>query len=113
MVRSSASAAVFFLSGIKHMVVGLCLISLRLHGNASLKGKRRIVKSIKERVRSSFNVSVAEVAELDTLQRAEIGFAAVGNERAFINSVMDKVILKIEGFNMAEIIESRIEIMNI
>ncbi|MFQ5480735.1 MAG: DUF503 domain-containing protein [Thermodesulfobacteriota bacterium] len=94
------------------MVAGLCRISLRLHGNASLKGKRRIVKSIKERVRSSFNVSIAEVAELDTLQRAEIGVGAVGNDRAFINSVIDKVIDKIEGLNTAEIIESRIEIIN-
>ncbi len=94
------------------MVVGLCLISLRLHGNTSLKGKRSIVKSIKDRVRGSFNVSIAEVAMLDTLQRAEIGLAAVGNDRAFINSVIDKVILKIEDLNRAEIIETRMEIMN-
>ncbi|MFQ5354009.1 MAG: DUF503 domain-containing protein [Thermodesulfobacteriota bacterium] len=94
------------------MVVGLCLITLRLHGNTSLKGKRSIVKSIKDKVRGHFNVSIAEVDMQDVLQRAEIGLAAVGNDRAFINSVIDKAIRKIEGLNRAEIIESRLEIMN-
>ncbi len=95
------------------MVAGLCLIRLRLHGNSSLKGKRSIVKSIKERIRRGFNVSIAEVGRLDALQEAELGLGAVGNDRAFINSLIDKVINKIEGFNLAEIIDVRVEIMNI
>lgn len=84
-----------------------------LHGNRSLKGKRRIIKSIKDKVSNSYNVSVSEVEMQDSLQRAVIGIAAVGNDRSFINSVIDKVINKIEGYNTAEIIDSRVEIMNI
>ncbi len=95
------------------MVVGLCTITLMLHGNRSLKGKRRIIKSIKDKVSNSYNVSVSEVEMQDSLQRAVIGIAAVGNDRSFINSVIDKVINKIEGYNTAEIIDSRVEIMNI
>jgi len=95
------------------VVVGLCTITLMLHGNRSLKGKRRIIKSIKDKVSNSYNVSVSEVEMQDSLQRAVIGIAAVGNDRSFINSVIDKVINKIEGYNTAEIIDSRVEIMNI
>ncbi len=94
------------------MVVGLCTITLALHGNRSLKGKRRVVKSIKERVRGAFNASVAEVSMLDTLDRAVLGVAIVGNDRAFVNSMVDKVLNRVEGLNTAEIIETNVEIMS-
>lgn len=95
------------------MVVGLCTITLALHGNRSLKGKRRIVKGMKDRLRSAFNAAVAEVDHLDSLQRAALGIAVVGNDRAFVNSLVDRVIDRVEGYNTAEVIESRIEIINV
>ncbi len=95
------------------MVVGMATITLMLHGNRSLKGKRRVIKSIKGRVSNSFNVSVAEVDFQNSLQKAVLGLAAVGNDRSKINSLIDRVINKIEGFNTAEIIDSHVEIMNI
>jgi len=95
------------------VVVGICTITLMLHGNSSLKGKRSILRGIKGKVSNSFNVSVAEVDLQDSLQRAVLGIAAVGNDRPFINSLIDKVINKIEEMNTAEIIDSRAEIMNI
>ncbi|MEK7774061.1 MAG: DUF503 domain-containing protein, partial [Deltaproteobacteria bacterium] len=55
------------------MVVGICRISLVIHGNASLKGKRQVLKSIIEKVRNRFNVSIAEVGDNDLWQRAELG----------------------------------------
>jgi len=91
----------------------MAVITLMLHGNRSLKGKRSVIKSIKDRVASGFNVSVAEVDSQDCLQRAVLGIAAVGNDRSFINSLMDKVLNRIEGYNRAEMIDSRVEIMNI
>ncbi|NIQ92726.1 MAG: DUF503 domain-containing protein, partial [Deltaproteobacteria bacterium] len=42
------------------MVVGVAKLSLRLHGNQSLKGKRKVIKSICERLRQRFNLAVAE-----------------------------------------------------
>jgi len=95
------------------VVVGMATITLMLHGNRSLKGKRRVIKSIKGRVSNSFNVSVAEVDFQNSLQKAVLGLAAVGNDRSKINSLIDRVINKIEGFNTAEIIDSHVEIMNI
>jgi uncharacterized protein YlxP (DUF503 family) len=95
------------------MVVGLGIIIFRLHDCHSLKGKRGVVKSIINRVRNRFNVSVAEVGANDIYQRAEIGFALVGNDRSVINSKMDKVINMVEDMGLAEIIDTEIEIMNL
>ncbi len=94
------------------MVVGVCRISLLIHDNHSLKGKRQVVKSIVEKVKSRFNVSVAEVGDNDLWQRAELGVTAVGNDRAFVNSVMDKVMNFIESLHAAEIVGQNIELIN-
>lgn len=95
------------------MVVGVCQLRLILHNVFSLKEKRGIVKRITGRVKSKFPVSIAEVGDNDLLQSAVIGFCIIGNERAFINSVLDKVIDFIENLYLAEIIDQDIEIINL
>lgn len=95
------------------MVAGLGIITFRLHGCHSLKGKRKIVKSIIQRLRNNFNVSVAEVGSNDIHQRAEIGFALVGNDRTVINSKIDKIFNLADEFNQAEVIHSEMEIINL
>ncbi len=72
-------------------VVAACTVTLRLPENDSLKGKRAVVKSILDRVRARFNVSAAEIADLDVHQSAVIGFAAVSNDTQHANSVADNV----------------------
>ena len=94
------------------MVVGIGSISFRLHDCRSLKGKRRVVKAIVSRIRNHFNASVAEVAYNDVYQRAEIGFALVGNDRRVINAKIDKLFNWVEELGLAEVIDSRMEIFN-
>ena len=94
------------------MVIGICHLDLLIRENNSLKGKRRILKKIIERVKNKFNVSIAEVGNHDLWQSSQIGFCMVGNDRRFINSALDKIVLFIEGISSAEIIKSDIEIMN-
>ena len=94
------------------MVIGICHLDLLIRENNSLKGKRRILKKIIERVKNKFNVSIAEVGNHDLWQSSQIGFCMVGNDRRFINSALDKIVLFIEGISSAEIIKSEIEIMN-
>ncbi len=94
------------------MVVGICRISLIIHDNHSLKGKRQVLKSIVEKVKNRYNISIAEVGSNDLWQRAELGLCAVGNDRASINSVMDKTMNFIESLHTAEIIDHTIEIIN-
>lgn len=95
------------------MVAGLGIVTFRLHECRSLKAKRKIVKSIISQLRNHFNVSVAEVGSNDIYQRAMIGFALVGNNRAVINSKIDKIFNLVEELNLAEIIGSEMEIINI
>jgi len=94
------------------MVVGLCHITLLIHDNRSLKGKRQVLKGIIEKVKHRFNVSVAEVGSNDLWQRAEVGFAAVGSDAQFVNSVLDKVLCFIEDMQTAEVVDSRLEIIH-
>jgi len=95
------------------MVIGYGIIKFRLHDCHSLKGKRRVVKSIISNLRNNFNASVAEVASNDLHQRAEIGFALVGNNRALINSKIDKLINLTDDLGIAEIVDTEMEIVNL
>lgn len=95
------------------MVVGIGTIVLRLQGNNSLKGKRKVVKSIVTRLQNNFNASVAEVGANNIHQRAEIGLAFVGNNRRVINAKLDKALNLIDTMQLAEVIDTDIEIVNL
>nr|HID59884.1 DUF503 domain-containing protein [Desulfobacterales bacterium] len=93
------------------MVIGVGVVVLRLHGNDSLKGKRKIVKKLIARLQQTFNFSVAEIGANDIYQRAEIGFAVVGNDKRTINSKLDKAINFVEDISIAELIDYNMEII--
>lgn len=95
------------------MVVGICTIVLRIPGNTSLKGKRKVVKGVISRLQNTFNASVAEVDANDSHKRAEIGVAFVGNDRRRINSKLDKTLSFVETMQVAEIIDSKMEIISL
>ncbi len=94
------------------MVVGVGRITFRLHDCRSLKGKRKIVKSIVSRLRNTFNASIAEVGSNDVYQRAEIGISMVGNNRQVINSKIDKVFNMAEDMGLAEMVDTEMEIIS-
>ena len=94
------------------MVVGICQLDIRIHGNNSLKGKRQVIKQIVDRTKTRFNVSIAEVGDHDLWQRTKIGFSIVGNDRRHINSRLDTIKKFIEQFYPAEIIDSEWEILH-
>ncbi|MFC1902953.1 DUF503 domain-containing protein [Chloroflexota bacterium] len=94
------------------MNVGICRVSLRLPENQSLKGKRRVLKSITTRLRSKFNVSVAEVDDQNLWQRATLGICFVSNNKQYTNEVLSKVMdLIVNGRFEAEILDYEIEIL--
>jgi len=74
------------------MNVGVCKLRLRLPENLSLKGKRRVLKSITTQVGNKFNVSVAEVDDHDLWQLATIGVCCVSNNKRHTNEVLSKVV---------------------
>jgi len=92
------------------MAVGFCSVRLRIDSASSLKGKRQVVKGLIGKIRSRFNVSVAEMDEHDKWQRAELGIAAVSNDRRFVNEVLSKVVGFIGQSYVAEVVDYSIEI---
>ncbi|MCG8635805.1 MAG: DUF503 domain-containing protein [Desulfobacterales bacterium] len=95
------------------MVVGTGAIRLRLFGVDSLKGKRKVVKSMTGRLSGRFNISIAETGLNDSLDWAEIGFALVGNDTRVINSKIDKVFNMADEMGLAMISDTRMEIIHL
>lgn len=94
------------------MVVGVGSIELLIHNSGSLKTKRQVVKSILGKVRSKFDVSIAEVDHHDKWQRCTVGFAVVTNERGHAHTLVENITAYVEALHIAEIIDSQIEIVN-
>jgi uncharacterized protein YlxP (DUF503 family) len=96
------------------MNVGVARVSLRIPENADLKGKRQVVKSIIGRVKSRFDVAVAEVDDNDSWKTATIGICCISNDRRHSNEVLSKVVHFIEtaGFD-AEILDISTEIIDV
>lgn len=81
------------------MVVGLCTYEMHLAAAQSLKDKRRVLKSVIDRVKNKFNVSIAEVDYQDSWQRAAVGVAVVSNNSMHVNKVITNVTKFIENVN--------------
>ena len=74
------------------MNVGICRLQFRLPENLSLKGKRRVLKSITTQVSNKFNVSVAEIDDQDIWQLATLGVCCVSNDKRHANEILSKVV---------------------
>ena len=93
------------------MIVGLCTIELHFPDSHSLKAKRQVLVSLKDRLRDKFNVSVAEVGDQDLWQRTVLGIACVANERSYVNQVLDHAVNLIRSIPTVEIMQFRIELL--
>ncbi len=94
------------------MNVGVCKVRLRLPENLSLKGKRRVLKSITSRVENRFNVAIAEVEEHDLWQLATLGISCVSNSRQHANGILSKVVDFISSSKFeVELLDYEIEIL--
>jgi len=92
------------------MVVGSLRLRILCRESRSLKDKRQVVRSIKDRLRNQFNVSVAEVDELDHLQIAVLGFAMVSNEAGHVRTSLEQVVNAVRSHPVAELIDHEIEV---
>lgn len=95
------------------MHTGVCKIKLHIPGNQSLKGKRRIVKSIIARLRSQYNIAIAEVDDQDLWQLATLGIACVSNHNQHVDETLSKVVNFItQNYPELEIVDQEIEILH-
>jgi uncharacterized protein YlxP (DUF503 family) len=78
------------------MNVGVCRVRLRLPENHSLKGKRQVVKSVTQRVKNKYDVSIAEVDDQDAWQVVTLGISCVSESAQHANEVLSKVVGFIE-----------------
>jgi uncharacterized protein YlxP (DUF503 family) len=95
------------------MIVAAARIILHIPENASLKGKRQVVRSLIEKVRHRFGVAIAEVDGQELWQRAEIGLAVVGNDEKLLSKRVDQVLHFMENQHLAEIIDSHLELVHL
>ena len=95
------------------MIVGAAIVEIRIHGSHSLKQRRGVVRSISQRVRNRFNISVAEVGGQDTWQRAELGLCAAGSDRQRVRSLIEKALEFIEDLHLAEVGVVDIEVLDL
>jgi hypothetical protein len=91
--------------------VALGIVELHLPGVDSLKGKRQVLRSLKDRVRNQFEVAVAEVDHLDNWQRATLAVAYVSNDARHADSVVAKAIDFIETHVDGDVLDTSLEIL--
>ncbi len=78
------------------MPVGLLTLELHLADAQSLKDKRQVLRSLKDRLRAHFNVAVAELDFEDTWQRSVVGVVTVSNEEQHVEETLQKVLAEAE-----------------
>lgn len=84
---------------------------MRLRSSHSLKDKRRVVRSVKDRVRARFNVSVAEVDDQDLWQSIVLGFAAVGADSDYVRGELEAILNQLRIHPEAELLDYDLQIL--
>ena len=91
------------------MHIGVCKIRLRIPESQSLKAKRRVTKSLIDRLKNRFNIAIAEVEALDAHQFAVLAAVSVSNDAAHLNQLISHVIAFIEKNVDAELVDYKTE----
>jgi len=92
------------------MIVGSLCVRLLLREARTLKDKRQVVRSIKDRLHNEFNVSVAEVDAQDKCQLAVLGIALVGNEAYHVRTSLERIVEALRRHPVAELIGHELEV---
>ena len=95
------------------MNLGYCSLKFYLHGNNSLKGKRKVIRAIKDRLKNKFNVSVAEVGDQDIWQSIHLGIAAVNADAPYLDGLLKQVVNFVDNMHLAEMTDCQTEIIKV
>ena len=93
------------------MFIGVCTIEMHIPESGSLKTKRQSLRSIKDRIRSRFNVSVAEIDDHDLWQKSSLAVAAVSNDKSHLNQTLDHVLNLVRSVPDVSLLDYHIEIL--
>jgi hypothetical protein len=92
------------------MIVGSLRVRLLIRESRSLKDKRQVVRSIKDKLRNAFNVSVAEVDEEEHRQMVVLGLAMVSNEASHVKGAFEQVVSALRAHPVAEFVDHEVEV---
>ncbi len=95
------------------MIIGVLTVEYALHGNDSLKGKRRVANSVKQKTRNTFNVSIAEVGTENSLASLRLAVVSVSNSEAHLTSRLTKCLLHLEACCAEEMVYSDMEFFGV
>jgi uncharacterized protein YlxP (DUF503 family) len=93
------------------MHVGILQVEISIPDAMSLKDKRQVVKSLKDRIAHGHNVSIAEVGALDEHRRSIIGMAMVSNDKRYVEGALSKLVDFIRMVPQASLIDYQIEML--
>lgn len=93
------------------MVVGVYTVELFISESQSLKDKRQVLHSLKDRLRGKFNLSVAEVDGQDLWQKTVVGMACVANESRHVQQVLEQALNVIKGMPAVEVVRTQLELI--
>jgi uncharacterized protein len=93
------------------MHVGILQVEISIPDAMSLKDKRQVVKSLKDRIAHGHNVSIAEVGALDEHRRSIIGMAMVSNDKRYVESALSKLVDFVRTVPQASLIDYQIEFL--
>jgi uncharacterized protein YlxP (DUF503 family) len=86
------------------MFVGILVIEMLIFSSTSLKDKRIVLKSVKERLKHRFNVAVAEIGFEDKWQRAQLGIATISNQQSHLENSLQQIFQYLDRSDLYEII---------
>lgn len=92
------------------MFIGVCTFEVHIPDSGSLKTKRQSLRSLKDRIRNKFNVSVAEIEDNDLWQKATLAVAAVSNDMTHLNQTLDHVLDVVRAVPELDLIDHHIEL---
>ena len=93
------------------MIVGVLQIELSVPDAFSLKDKRRVIKSLKDRIAHGHNVSIAEVGALDEHRRSVLGLAMVSNDKGYVEGALSKLVDFVRMVPQVSLIDYKIELL--
>jgi uncharacterized protein YlxP (DUF503 family) len=93
------------------MVIGVLQLEIGVGDAMSLKDKRRVVKSLKDRIAHAHNVSIAEVGALDEHRRAVIGIAMVSNDSRYVEGALSKLVDFVRSVPGVDLMDYQIELL--
>ena len=92
--------------------IGVLQFTIEIPHANSLKDKRRVIKSMKDRLRRAFNISIAETGELNEWTTATLGAVMAGTDVSYINGALDRILNALNDWRDASLADHQLEIFS-